>query len=172
MKVMVVGATGMIGRAVVEKLAARHEVIKVGHTGGDYRVDIASADSIKRLYEAAGPIDAVVSDFVSGAVEFLAPANDEDHWDVVEGQASLLHPSYAGVTLGLVHGAQPDVMVMSRRVVRFFAVDDRQFFEQEDGHEAGDQSQHQRARRHGVDDRALHDLRNEIEEHHADEQTR
>ena len=44
MKVMVVGATGMIGRAVVEKLAARHEVIKVGRTGGDYRVDIASAD--------------------------------------------------------------------------------------------------------------------------------
>ena len=68
MKVMVVGATGMIGRAVVEKLAARHEVIKVGHTGGDYRVDIASADSIKRMYEAAGPIDAVVS--AAGVAQF------------------------------------------------------------------------------------------------------
>jgi uncharacterized NAD-dependent epimerase/dehydratase family protein len=63
-------------------------------------------------------IDAVVSDFVSGAVEFLAPANDEDHWDVVEGQASLLHPSYAGVTLGLVHGSQPDVMVMCHEPTR------------------------------------------------------
>lgn len=57
-------------------------------------------------------IDAVVSDFVSGAVEWLSPANEPDHWDVVEGQASLLHPSYAGVTLGLVHGSQPDAMVM------------------------------------------------------------
>jgi uncharacterized NAD-dependent epimerase/dehydratase family protein len=63
-------------------------------------------------------IDAVVSDFVSGAVEFLAPANDEDHWDVVEGQASLLHPSYAGVTLGLVHGSQPDLMVMCHEPTR------------------------------------------------------
>lgn len=57
-------------------------------------------------------IDAVVSDFVAGAVEWLAPANDADHWDVIEGQASLLHPSYAGVTLALVHGAQPDAMVV------------------------------------------------------------
>jgi uncharacterized NAD-dependent epimerase/dehydratase family protein len=57
-------------------------------------------------------IDAVVSDFVSGAVEWLTPANEPDHWDVVEGQASLLHPSYAGVTLGLVHGSQPDALVM------------------------------------------------------------
>src|SRR5690242_1974630 len=63
-------------------------------------------------------IDAVVSDFVSGAVEFLAPANEPDHWDIVEGQASLLHPSYAGVTLALVHGAQPDVMVMCHEPTR------------------------------------------------------
>lgn len=61
MKVMVIGATGTIGRAVVDKLAARHEVIKVGHTSGDVRVDIGSADSIKKLYETVGPVDAVVS---------------------------------------------------------------------------------------------------------------
>lgn len=63
-------------------------------------------------------IDAVVSDFVSGAVEYLTLANDPDHWDVVEGQASLLHPSYAGVTLALVHGSQPDVMVMCHEPTR------------------------------------------------------
>lgn len=57
-------------------------------------------------------IDAVPADFVSGAVELLAPANDPDHWDVIEGQASVLHPSFAAVTTGLVHGAQPDAMIL------------------------------------------------------------
>ena len=56
-------------------------------------------------------VDAVVSDFISGATEWLCPANDADHWDVIEGQGSILHPSYAGVTLGLLHGAQADALV-------------------------------------------------------------
>lgn len=58
------------------------------------------------------PIDAVVADFVSGAAEVLSPDNDADHWDVIEGQGALLHPSYAGVTLGLIHGSQPDAIVL------------------------------------------------------------
>ncbi|MBI1243830.1 MAG: DUF1611 domain-containing protein [Alphaproteobacteria bacterium] len=57
-------------------------------------------------------IDAIVSDFVAGAVETLAPANSPDHWDVIEGQGSLFHASYAGVTLALIHGSQPDALVM------------------------------------------------------------
>jgi len=57
------------------------------------------------------PIDAVVSDFVSGAAEVLSPANDADHWDVIEGQGGLFHPGYAAVTLGLLHGSQPDAFV-------------------------------------------------------------
>jgi uncharacterized NAD-dependent epimerase/dehydratase family protein len=63
-------------------------------------------------------IDAVVSDFVSGAVEWLCPANDADHWDVIEGQGSLFHASYAGVTLALIHGAQPDALVMCHEPTR------------------------------------------------------
>jgi uncharacterized NAD-dependent epimerase/dehydratase family protein len=63
-------------------------------------------------------IDAVVSDFVSGAVEWLTPAGDPDHWDLIEGQGALFHASYAGVTLGLIHGAQPDALVMCHEPTR------------------------------------------------------
>lgn len=63
-------------------------------------------------------IDAVIADFIAGAAEALSPANDDDHWDIVEGQGSLFHPSYAGVSMGLIHGAQPHWLVMCHEMGR------------------------------------------------------
>lgn len=83
------------------------------------------------------PVDAVVADFISGSVEMVSPAREDGGWDLIEGQGSLFHPSYAGVSLGLLHGAQPDAIVLC--------------------HEPG------RARMRGLPDRTLPDLRTCLE---------
>ena len=60
----------------------------------------------------------VVADFIAGAVEVLSPDNEADHWDIIEGQGSLFHPSFAGVTTGLIHGAQADALVLCHEPTR------------------------------------------------------
>jgi len=64
------------------------------------------------------PMDAVVSDFLAGAAEQLSPAAHPEHWDVIEGQGSLFHPAYAGVALGLLHGSQPEAIVVCHDAAR------------------------------------------------------
>jgi len=64
------------------------------------------------------PLDAVIADFMAGSVEYLTPDNDADHWDHIEGQGSLFHVSYSGVTMALVHGGQPDALILCHEPTR------------------------------------------------------
>jgi len=64
------------------------------------------------------PLDAVIADFMAGAVEYLSPDNEADHWDMIEGQGSLFHVSYSGVTMALIHGGQPDALILCHEPTR------------------------------------------------------
>ena len=79
MKIIIIGATGTIGKAVLQTLSADHEIVKVGHQGGDYQVDISSTESIRTLYNNIGNFDAVVS--AAGVAKFgaLAELGDADY---------------------------------------------------------------------------------------------
>lgn len=93
MKVVIVGATGTIGRAVVQALSGRHEVIQVGKTRGAYQADITSKDSLQRLFQAVAPFDALISATGSGAFKGLTELTDEDF------QFSLSHKLMGQVNL-------------------------------------------------------------------------
>ena len=73
------------------------------------------------------PMDAVVSDFAAGAAEMLTPDAAADHWDIIEGQGSILHPVYSGVSLALLHGSQPDVLVVCHDPTRERLLGDEDF---------------------------------------------
>ena len=72
MKIILIGASGTIGRAIDDELKERHEIIRVGHSSGDFQVDIRDAASIRRLFEQTGRFDALIS--ATGKVHFGALA--------------------------------------------------------------------------------------------------
>lgn len=106
-RLLTVGTDCSVGKKYAA-LALERDMRKAGFT-----VEFCATGQTGILIAGRGvAIDAVVSDFISGAAEWLTPATEPDHWQVVEGQGSLFHPSFAGVTLGLLHGAQPDAFVV------------------------------------------------------------
>lgn len=116
-RILTVGTDCSIGK-MYTSLALEKEM-----RARDFNVDFRATGQTGIFITGSGIcVDAVVADFISGAIEMISPANDPDHWDIIEGQGSLMHPSFAGVSLGLLHGAQPDFLVMchqpNRRYMR------------------------------------------------------
>jgi len=106
-RLLTVGTDCALGKKYAALALARAFAAR-GHA-----VDFRATGQTGILIAGGGmPMDAVVADFEAGAAEMLSPDAPDDHWDVIEGQGSLFHPAYAGVSLGLLHGSQPDVFVV------------------------------------------------------------
>jgi NAD(P)-dependent dehydrogenase (short-subunit alcohol dehydrogenase family) len=94
MKVVIIGASGTIGQAVVKELSPRHEIVKVGRKSGDVNVDITSTESITKMYETIGDFDALVA--TTGNVHFgdLNQMSEQDYYvgikDKLMGQVNLV----------------------------------------------------------------------------------
>jgi len=113
MRLLTVGTDCSVGK-MYTTLALERELRKRDVTA-DFR---ATGQTGILIAQSGIAIDAVVADFISGATEAISPARDDGGWDLIEGQGSLYHPSYAGVSLGLLHGAQPDAIVLCHELER------------------------------------------------------
>ena len=112
-RLLTVGTDCSVGKKYAA-LAIERELLRRG-VEADYR---ATGQTGILISGSGIAIDAVVADFAAGAAEALSPDNDADHWDVVEGQGSLFHPSFASVSLALLHGTQPDAFVVCHEPTR------------------------------------------------------
>lgn len=106
-RLLTVGTDCALGKKYTALAIARE--MRLRGVDADFR---ASGQTGILIAGSGIPMDAVVADFTAGAAECLSPDAAANHWDIVEGQGSLFHPAYAGVTLGLLHGSQPDAMVL------------------------------------------------------------
>jgi uncharacterized NAD-dependent epimerase/dehydratase family protein len=106
-RLLTVGTDCSVGK-MYTALAMERELIRRG-VRASFR---ATGQTGIFIAHSGVPIDAVIADFISGAAEWISPARDDGGWDIIEGQGSLFHPSFAGVSLGLLHGSQPDAIVM------------------------------------------------------------
>lgn len=99
--------------AAVGKMTASLELVAALRRAGR-RVAFAATGQTGIAIAGTGiSVDAVVADFIAGAAERLVcDAAEDADWVVVEGQGSLAHPGFSGVTLGLLHGSAPDLLVL------------------------------------------------------------
>ena len=112
--VLAVGSDCNVGKMTAQ-LQLRDELVKRGH-----RTSFVATGQTGIFIEGWGiAVDAVVADFIAGAAEQITIQGAKDHDIVlVEGQGSLLHPGYSGVTLGLLHGSCPDALILCHQVTR------------------------------------------------------
>src|SRR3546814_9194767 len=106
-RLLTIGADCTVGK-MYTALAIERE-LRARSVAADFR---ATGQTGILIAGSGVAVDAVVSDLVAAAAASLSPAAADDHWDIVEGQGSVFHPSYAGVNLGLLHGSQPDALVL------------------------------------------------------------
>lgn len=106
-RLLTVGTDCAVGKKYTA-LAIEREMLARG-----WKADFRATGQTGIMIAGSGiALDCVVADFLSGAAEMLSPDAEADHWDVIEGQGSISHPSFAGVSLGLLHGSQPDALVL------------------------------------------------------------
>ena len=113
MRLLTVGTDCALGKKYTALALAR--ALKARGVDADFR---ATGQTGIMIAGSGMPMDAVVSDFEAGAAEMLSPDARPDHWDIIEGQGSLFQPAYAAVSLGLLHGSQPDVVVVCHEAGR------------------------------------------------------
>lgn len=112
-RLLTVGTDCSVGK-MYTSLAVEKEMRKRG-----MKADFRATGQTGILIAGSGiSVDAVIADFIAGSIEWLTPANEPDHWDVIEGQGSLFHASFAGVSMGLLHGAQADALVLCHEPTR------------------------------------------------------
>jgi uncharacterized NAD-dependent epimerase/dehydratase family protein len=117
--VLAVGSDCNVGKMTAQ-LQLRDQLVKRGH-----RTSFVATGQTGIFIEGWGiAVDAVVADFVAGAAEQLVLQGATDNDIVlVEGQGSLIHPGYSGVTLGLLHGSCPDALILCHQVTRDYIGD-------------------------------------------------